>query len=92
MIISLIEIITLIKYFLLSWFIVRFEPIQWMIELLPNNLIKYLIITMTTCMKCVNFWLVLILTQDLLSALSMSFIGMLYEKTLGKWEKKISFK
>lgn len=85
----MIDYIILLKIFFLSWFIVRFEPLQWILDLLPNNIFKYVIITMTTCLKCTNFWLGLILTQDILLASCMAFTGMLYEKTIGSWETKI---
>ena len=83
------EYLILLKIFFLSWMIVRFEPLQWLLDLLPNNLFKYIIITMTTCLKCSNFWLGLILTGNIFLASGMAFIGMLYEKTIGSWETKI---
>jgi hypothetical protein len=85
----MIDYIILIKVFFLSWFIVRFEPIQWILDLLPNNILKYILITMTTCLKCSNFWIGLILCQDIFIASGMAFIGMLYEKTIGKFETSI---
>jgi hypothetical protein len=94
------------KVFILSWFITRFEPLQWFISKLfliefsekfnklnkIKNELKFLLETLTTCMKCTSFWLALILTQDIYLSSISSFIGMLYEKTIGKWETKIKFK
>jgi hypothetical protein len=85
------EYLILLKIFLLSWFIVRFEPIQWCLELLPNNLFKWILVVMTTCLKCSNFWIGLFLTGNIFISSGMAFIGMLYEKTIGKWETKIKF-
>ena len=85
----MIDYILMIKIFLLSWMIVRFEPIQWCLDLLPNNLFKYIIVTMTSCLKCSNFWIGLILSGDIFIASGLAFIGMLYEKTIGNWETKI---
>lgn len=87
----MIEITLLIKIFLLSWVLVRFEPIQWFIELLPNNIIKYTVVLLTSCLKCSNFWIGFLLSGDIFIGAGMSFFGMLYEKTLGKWETKIEF-
>jgi hypothetical protein len=81
----------MIKCFLLSWMIVRFEPIQWLLELLPNKLYKWILITLTSCLKCSNFWISFIFIHDIFIAAGMAFIGMLYEKTIGTWETKINF-
>jgi hypothetical protein len=81
----------MIKCFLLSWMIVRFEPIQWLLELLPNKLYKWILITLTSCLKCSNFWISFIFIHDIFIASAMAFIGMLYEKTIGTWETKINF-
>jgi hypothetical protein len=83
--------ILLAKLFFVCWFITRFEPIQWFIELLPNSFIKNIIIILTTCLKCCSFWLSLAFTGDIFIASIMAFVGMLYEKTIGKWETTIKF-
>lgn len=85
----MLDWILLLKSFLLSWFIVRFDPIQWLLDLLPNNIIKYILVTVTTCLKCSNFWIGLILTGDIFIASGMAFFGMLYDKSIGKWETSI---
>lgn len=98
--------IILSKIFILSWFVTRFEPLQWFIDQFFSfkfnekwndlNEIKnkshFLITTLTTCMKCTSFWLSLIITGDIYVSALSSFIAMLYEKTIGNWEKKIKFK
>jgi hypothetical protein len=85
------EYLVLLKVFFLSWMIVRFEPLGWILDLLPKGLPKYLLIVLTTCLKCSNFWLGLILTGDIFISSGLAFIGMLYEKTIGKWETTIKF-
>lgn len=85
----MIDYILLVKTFLLSWIIARLEPIQWCLELLPNKLYKWILITLTSCLKCSNFWVGIIFTHDIFLASAMAFIGMLYEKTIGKWETTI---
>lgn len=94
------------RIFILSWFITRFEPLQWFINEFfsfhfnekwkelnqVKEKFKFLLETLITCMKCTSFWLSLILTEDIYIAALSAFISMLYEKTIGNWEKKIKFK
>lgn len=87
----MIDYLLMTKVFFLSWFIVRFEPVSWLVDLLPNNIFKYIIVVLTTCLKCSNFWMTLLFTHDIFLASIMAFIGMLYEKTIGSWETKIKF-
>jgi hypothetical protein len=81
--------LTLIKIFLLSWVITRFEPIQWVGELLPDNLLFNIIKTLLTCLKCCSFWLTLIWTGDIFQASLMAFIGFWYDKIIGYYENRI---
>ena len=85
------ELITieLLKIFMISWFVSRFEPIQMVLEVLPNKLAYNLIRLLTSCLKCLAFWITLIYTGDLFLASLMAFIGFWYDKIIGRIENKI---
>ena len=85
----MVETILMIKLFLLAWVITRFEPIQMLLELLPDNLFSNLIRLLTTCLKCVLFWSVLIFTGDIFLASGMAFIGFWYDKIIAPIENKV---
>jgi uncharacterized membrane protein YjgN (DUF898 family) len=78
--------------FLLSWLVSRFEPLQWFIKLFPNNKFRFLIETLTSCIKCVSLYVCFILSFNIFLPAMSSFIAMLYDKTIGSWETKIKFK
>ena len=80
---------TLIGIWLVSWFITRFEPLQMVLELLPNKLIPNLFKLLVTCLKCVTFWLTLIYTQNIVFASGMAFISFFYDKFIGPIERKV---
>ena len=70
--------ITIFKILLLSKFITGFEPINWILELLPNKLWKYILVVITTCFKCCSFWIGLCLTGDVFIAAGASYLAYLY--------------
>ena len=70
--------IILLKCLLLAKFITGFEPIQWLLDILPDNLIKYLLVVITSCFKCCAFWTTLIYTGDIFIAAGASYIAYLY--------------
>jgi hypothetical protein len=80
---------TLLSIWLVSWFITRFEPLQMVLELLPNKLILNLFKLLVTCLKCVNFWATLIWTENIVLASAMAFISFWYDKFIGPLERKI---
>jgi len=58
-------LILIIKTLLISWFVVKFEPLQWTLDILkskvkPNNIVLNLILNiitlLTTCAKCASLW------------------------------------
>jgi hypothetical protein len=51
------EYIEILKILALSQVITTFAPIGWIIELLPDNLVKYILIVLTSCWKCCALWL-----------------------------------
>lgn len=79
----------LISIWLVSWFITRFEPLQMVLELLPNKLIPNLIKLLVTCLKCVSFWSTLLVTQNIVLASGMAFISFWYDKWIGPLERKV---
>lgn len=79
----------MLKIFILSWWISKFEPIQWGLDSLPDNVIKYFLILMSTCLKCSSFWVGLIMTGNIFIACFAAFLGMIYTKTIGNWENTI---
>jgi hypothetical protein len=80
---------TLIGIWLVSWFITRFEPLQMILELLPNKLIYNLFKLLITCLKCVSFWITLIYTGNIVLASGMAFISFFYDKFIGPIERKV---
>ena len=85
----MIELFLLIKLFLLSWVITRFEPISMILEILPDNLIFNLFRLLLTCLKCVLFWMTLSFTGDIFISAGMAFIGFWYDKLIGPIENKV---
>ena len=81
--------ILLIKFFLLAWVITRFEPIQMLLELLPDNLMSNLIKLLLSCLKCVLFWSVLSFTGDVFLASGMAFVVFWYDKFISPIENKV---
>ena len=80
---------TLIGIWLVSWFITRFEPLQMILELMPNKLLPNLFKLLITCLKCTSFWLTLIYTQNIVLASGMAFISFFYDKFIGPIERKV---
>jgi hypothetical protein len=79
----------LISIWLVSWFITRFEPLQMVLELLPNKLLWNLIKLLTSCLKCVSFWITLCYTENLILASALAFISFWYDKYIGPLERKV---
>lgn len=52
----MIQAIILLKILAMSWTITKFEPISWLLDLLPDNLFKYFLIVLTSCFKCCSLW------------------------------------
>ena len=80
---------TLISIWIVSWFITRFEPLQMLLEFVPNKLIPNLFKLLITCLKCVSFWATLIITQNIILASLMAFISFWYDKWIGPIERKV---
>jgi hypothetical protein len=80
---------TLISIWLVSWFITRFEPLQMVLELLPNKLLFNLFKLLITCLRCLSFWITLCYTQNIVLASGIAFVSFFYDKFIGPIERKV---
>lgn len=75
----------IIKTFLISHIVVKFEPLQWVLDVIRtkigNNMILNLIVNiisvLTSCLKCTSFWIGLIV-GGIWPAIITSYIAYLY--------------
>ncbi len=80
---------TLVSIWLVSWFITRFEPLQMVLELLPNKLLFNLFKLLITCLRCLSFWITLCYTQNIILASGIAFVSFWYDKFIGPQERKV---
>jgi len=78
-----------IKMFILSWMITRFQPLQIILEMLPNKLIYNFTKLLFSCLMCVSFWSTLIWTGDIFIASGVAFVGFWYDKIIGFYENRV---
>jgi hypothetical protein len=83
-----LDIIIMIQIFLISYTITRFEPLQMVLDELPDNLVMNVIKLLLSCSKCVSFWTGLII-GNIWMAMIVSLFMVIFEKTFGHWESKI---
>jgi len=76
----------IIKILLLGWFVSSFEPIQWLLNEIKNIWIKITLIAITGCFKCSSFWIGLILSQDIWTALTASVIASILQVIKSKYK------
>ncbi len=76
--------ILLIKIILLSFLITQFEPIQWLLDLLPSNLFSAIVTMLLTCLKCCSFWVGLVMTHSIWMASTAFFISFFLDKIILK--------
>ena len=69
-----INIMLLLKIIGISYVISQFEPIQWVIDYLPGNLLKHTLHLLFGCFKCVSFWTTIIATGSIWFAVFNYFI------------------
>jgi len=75
------ELMFTIKVFLICWLVTHLEPLQKKIDLILNKIENdylYILIDVLTCFKCLSFWSILILTQNIWTAIFYSLIANLY--------------
>lgn len=90
------EIITqILKAMMIGWIVTRFQPMIVVVEVLyepvRNNVVANALMVAFTCSKCVAFWASLLMFHNIWIAISASFLMVIYERTLGAWEKRIEF-
>lgn len=77
---------TILFLVLIVWFLIEFEPFQmfidWFFTYLPIGWVTSSIWFAFSCGKCLGFWLTLIVTFDLFSALLVSFISYIIQLCL----------
>jgi len=63
----------LISIILISWYLTKFEPIQWIVDSykFKNNLLQF-IWEHILCPKCLSFWITFFCTFDLLQSIFVS--------------------
>lgn len=54
-------IIEVLKGLGLAFVISNFAPLSWILDILKNNLFKYILVLLTSCWACCTFWTTLIL-------------------------------
>ncbi len=81
----MIQIIQVLHPFLISWFLTEFEPIHWTLEKIDKikkpdliDIVWTISILPFSCLKCMGFWMGLIMSGDLHTAILTSIIGYLY--------------
>lgn len=87
----MIQLIIIIKTFLIGLFISRFEPIQLLVEELKDNLICNIIKLLLTCSKCTTWWAGMIMFHNFYLATISMLVMMIFEKTIGGWLMRIKF-
>ena len=87
----LITILTLAKMILAGYIISTFAPVGWVLELLPDKLVYNIIKLLFTCGKCATFWFTLVYTGDFFMAAASSLGMEIFEKTIGKWIRRVEF-
>lgn len=50
-------LISMMKGIGLAFVITSFEPLAWVVDLLPNNIFKYITVLLTSCWRCCSFWI-----------------------------------
>lgn len=85
----MLTIVLLIKIFLLSHLIVKFEPLHWLLESISHIFTKNIVtklaynlfIDASTCIKCTSLWIGILLGGFWIGILA-SFIAYLYSQLL----------
>lgn len=57
-------LLIILKSLILAKLLTEFTPLQWVLDLLPENIFKWIIQVLTSCLKCATTWIALILTGD----------------------------
>jgi len=66
--------------FLLGWFAVNFEPFKWILKPIKQYGIYKYLYKLVSCPKCSTFWITLVYTQNIIIAITASFIADVYDR------------
>lgn len=87
-------LLIVIKCILLSWWVTRFEPINWICELIVKKrpgVLTNAISLVLTCSKCFSFWSCLIWSGNLFLAIFASILMLIVEKWIFSQMERIKF-
>jgi hypothetical protein len=60
--------VLILKSIIYAYVLTQFQPLKWIIDLIPNSIPKYIIVLLTSCLACASFWIALVLTHSLFVA------------------------
>lgn len=80
-------IFIILKVLGLAWVITEMSYIQWFIDPLPNNILKYLLVVLTSCLKCASFWIGLCMGGIWIACIAC-YIAVCYTKIKKYFEKE----
>ena len=84
------ELILMLRAIIVANFIVKFQPIQWLLELIKGGVIKWIAVLLTSCFKCCTFWTTLIYTGDFILACISFAAADIWTKINEKiWQKRL---
>ncbi len=86
----MIELISIGKCLLFAKFINSFEPLKWLINLIPDSMPKWILLVIATCFKCASFWTTLIYTGDIFLSCLAFYIAILYDGLIKPHIEKIN--
>lgn len=84
--------IEILKICLVVFTITRFQPLQFLLELLPDNLFYNSIKFLFSCSKCLSLWLGWILSGNVFIGMFLSFLFTIFERTVGRWLNRIDLR
>jgi len=70
-------LINLMSPFFIAWFTAHFTPLQFLIDKIYEYLPEKVQLTRDylNCFKCLSFWITLIMTKDIITAMAFSMIA-----------------
>ena len=66
--------------FLLGWFATNFQPFRWALNPFKDYGFYKYIFKLVSCPKCSSFWITLVFSQNIIIAISASFIADFWDK------------
>ena len=87
-----IDWLEILKISLVVFTITRFEPLIWVLETLPDNLLFNSLKLLLTCSKCLSLYLGAIYFWNIFIGMALSFFFTIFEKSVGRWLNKIDLR